>query len=417
MESEHLNLVVLDVEGKILSGSKNFLKLKSKGKASLFTDLVSDQSKDQFSELLDKLLNSPKEKKHVLVYLNRENPARAIPVWWEFSVVTNSEMDIIGLIGIGVGIPFLQQEMPWNNLVDLLQFGQIKFSAKLELTDWDQKSAFWIKSLAKQEKAKIRFEHTSIPFKKHLKSTVEHSDFSKGPVCFILKEDSGEKSYAALLMKTSEGYELFILPRDQEFQQFNSRKPYSLTQISAVSGAIWILDRDFNVVQQNQDAIKTGKIWNGKRFEEGVPFKFEQETKHYDKLLEYCKKALNGNSSVIELRVPNTEHYAGLWNVGIRPIHDTNGTVAFVVVHAVDLSKVNRQVFELQNENQALKELALKPSHILRSPLSSMLGLLDLIDQDQLDSENKKYFSYLKPLAKELDEVIRTNAKNMSAFD
>jgi bifunctional ADP-heptose synthase (sugar kinase/adenylyltransferase) len=43
-----------------------------------------------------------------------------------------------------------------------------------------------------------------------------------------------------------------------------------------------------------------------------------------------------------------------------------------------------------------------------------MLGLLDLIDPKQLDSENQKYFSYLKPLAKELDEVIRTNAKRMS---
>ncbi|MFT6895293.1 MAG: hypothetical protein ACJAWX_002911, partial [Algoriphagus sp.] len=51
------------------------------------------------------------------------------------------------------------------------------------------------------------------------------------------------------------------------------------------------------------------------------------------------------------------------------------------------------------------------------SPLSSMLGLLDLIDPNQLDFENQKYFSYLKPLAKKLDEVIRTNAKQISSFD
>jgi hypothetical protein len=40
-----------------------------------------------------------------------------------------------------------------------------------------------------------------------------------------------------------------------------------------------------------------------------------------------------------------------------------------------------------------------------------------LIDPNQLDSENQKYFSYLKPLAKKLDEVIRTNAKQISRFD
>jgi light-regulated signal transduction histidine kinase (bacteriophytochrome) len=106
-----------------------------------------------------------------------------------------------------------------------------------------------------------------------------------------------------------------------------------------------------------------------------------------------------------------------MWRVGIRPVYDTKGLVQTILIQAFDLFVLNQRLLNLQKENQNLKELAMRPSHILRSPLSSMLGLLDLIDQKQLDSENQKYFSYLKLLAKELDDGIRSNAKKMSALN
>jgi signal transduction histidine kinase len=88
-----------------------------------------------------------------------------------------------------------------------------------------------------------------------------------------------------------------------------------------------------------------------------------------------------------------------------------------VLVNGIELNRLSKRLSKLESENSILRELFMKPSHILRSPLSSMLGLLDLIDPNQLDFENQKYFSYLKPLAKKLDEVIRTNAKQISSFD
>ena len=71
----------------------------------------------------------------------------------------------------------------------------------------------------------------------------------------------------------------------------------------------------------------------------------------------------------------------------------------------------------VEEKNKLLREVAYIQSHLLRSPLSSMLGLLDLIDKKQLDAENTKYFSYLKPLAQELDMVIRENARKVNEFD
>ena len=86
------------------------------------------------------------------------------------------------------------------------------------------------------------------------------------------------------------------------------------------------------------------------------------------------------------------------------------------MIHAVDLTSLKAALMRSNRENERLRELALSPSHILRGPLSSMIGLLELIDAKQLDKENQNLFRYLKPLTKELDQTIRQHAKKMSAF-
>ncbi len=69
-------------------------------------------------------------------------------------------------------------------------------------------------------------------------------------------------------------------------------------------------------------------------------------------------------------------------------------------VYGIELNRLSKRLSKLKSENSFLGELAIKPSDILRFPLFFMLGSLDLIDPNQLDFENQKYFSYLKPLAK-----------------
>ena len=87
-----------------------------------------------------------------------------------------------------------------------------------------------------------------------------------------------------------------------------------------------------------------------------------------------------------------------------------------VILQVFDITFLKSQVIQVNRENERLRELALSPSHILRGPLSSIIGILELIDAKQLDKENQKLFSYLKPLTKELDQTIRLHAKKMSTF-
>jgi len=204
----------------------------------------------------------------------------------------------------------------------------------------------------------------------------------------------------------------------KETSTISSFKPFSLTQLAAISGSVWLIDKKMKVIQQNQEGRILSKFWRGKSFTEGEKFNFDTNSDSFSILIEKVQKCLSKmESSDFEFRMNCNDFEHGLWKVIIRPVNSLYNEKVTALIQILDISSMEKKISKIQLENQLLKELALKPSHILRSPLSSILGLLELIDEDELGEENQKYFSYLKPLAKELDDVIRSNAKKISIFD
>ncbi len=184
-----------------------------------------------------------------------------------------------------------------------------------------------------------------------------------------------------------------------------------------MTGAVWVINSVFEFVQQNETASKTVEIWTGRYDAHLFSTILRSNPDELMRLNKFFEKAFEGKVSDIELKINPINSQATYWYVGTKPIFDSVGLVSSVLVNGIELNRLSKRLSKLESENSLLRELFMKLSHILRSPLSSMLGLLDLIDPNQLDFENQKYFSYLKPLAKKLDEVIRTNAKQISSSD
>lgn len=417
MESEHFFLILLDVEGNVINSNRVFSKLVGKESELDFHKMIDDDSSRNFSELLEKTLNSPKEVQHALFNIRIGKSDSNLPVWWEFSVITNSDGDLMGIIGVGVGIQFLEQGMPWENLVDVLQFGRIKLSSTKTLVGWDEKVTNWLELSSSEWKGSSILEQNVLTAFPELDLAFKQISENGRPVCLVLRRPDSNHEFASLLTKVPEGFHLFILPREKKKIAKELLKPFTNFQLESLQGSVWIVNSDFKILQLNQEAKRLGILWKGRELNEGSKFHFQQQSESFSKLISNCKSAFSGNSIDFEFQTKLPDQEIGMWRVGIRPVYDTNGVTQGILIQAFDLYVLNQRLINLQAENQNLKELALRPSHILRSPLSSMLGLLDLIDQKQLDSENQKYFSYLKPLARELDNVIRSNAKKMSAFD
>ncbi|PIB35448.1 hypothetical protein BFP72_08595 [Reichenbachiella sp. 5M10] len=70
-------------------------------------------------------------------------------------------------------------------------------------------------------------------------------------------------------------------------------------------------------------------------------------------------------------------------------------------------STVAERTKELQNQNKQLKEYAFVNSHMLRAPISNILGLVNLLENKQSNTDNKDITIALSQSAKNLDKIAR----------
>lgn len=94
-----------------------------------------------------------------------------------------------------------------------------------------------------------------------------------------------------------------------------------------------------------------------------------------------------------------------------------NGKKAKIIL-SNDITKSLNHIREIELQNQKLKEIAWMQSHIVRAPLSQILGVTQLIlDDEETTQETKELIIILNNSAKELDKIIQeiiTKSKEIS---
>jgi hypothetical protein len=418
MESGYFFLVVADVEGKVLKYNKGFEKINPKPGELQFSDLLTSNSELEFIYSLELMLGSPKIRRHLMLdhlTLKEEGYSQ---VWWEFSVITTPEMDISGIIGIGVGMQFLEQEMPWNNLVDVLGFGELVLDKEFRVKSWDDKIVQWFEPADENGQGKNLLDIFSFEDLNQLEQLLSHISPTDKPRCFLLnRDDPGRPTFAALVTVSMEGFHLFLMPKASPFYQKQEKPLIPKHLFSLFQGAVFVLNKFGKLIQQNEAAKDLGRIWKGWAYSEGFNLSFPTQSNRFSSLQKAIDDAKNCQSTELELKFFTNNQDFSFWNASVKPILGDYDKPEGILVQVEDISLIRSQISQIDRENSRLRELALSPSHVLRGPLSSMMGILELFDTKQLDKENLKLFSYLKPLTKELDQVIRQHSKKMSTFN
>ncbi|MCC5814772.1 MAG: PAS domain S-box protein [Leptospira sp.] len=79
-----------------------------------------------------------------------------------------------------------------------------------------------------------------------------------------------------------------------------------------------------------------------------------------------------------------------------------------------------RKLYEeyLKQQNEKLKDIAWFQSHVLRAPLSRLMGLVDLLEKDLVsEGEMKQILKYILDSAHELDSIVRDMVKKAQHID
>lgn len=78
------------------------------------------------------------------------------------------------------------------------------------------------------------------------------------------------------------------------------------------------------------------------------------------------------------------------------------------VVLANDVTERVRYIEAIETQNEKLREISWMQSHVIRAPLSRMMGLLPMLSAQSADQEQRQIHEYLIASANELDGVIRS---------
>jgi signal transduction histidine kinase len=60
----------------------------------------------------------------------------------------------------------------------------------------------------------------------------------------------------------------------------------------------------------------------------------------------------------------------------------------------------------MEAQNQRLSEISWMQCHLVRAPLASVLGLVELLDDEEQDPSKKELIDHLTKAAQELDDII-----------
>lgn len=127
------------------------------------------------------------------------------------------------------------------------------------------------------------------------------------------------------------------------------------------------------------------------------------------KYIEWFVKATSYKNQInsIEIRITSMDgKVKHLLISGVNQLSDSGEIMNhFGVIK--DISQITNTIRELQLQNNQLKEIAWSQSHLVRAPLSNLLGLTQIFKKGILNKEEEKEFlNHIHQTALELDKVI-----------
>jgi PAS domain-containing protein len=417
-ETGNYLVCVLDLEGEVAHSNSNFNKFfrLSAGEKPYFLEFFNDYQKVEIEPLISEMIGKPNDIIHYSQICFNSLVA------WEFSFLKNSEGDFLGILGVGTvknESEYLSKEIGFNVNVESDIYIQLNSDWEIQFSNSQAEVFFGTPSKSLTDKKIWQV----FPDPKIFEYALE---FKKA------KESDSITVIDDFISENGRWYRIIIHPRkawmDIYFKDVSEvqllgnelgRLDSTLEAILNNSDQAYILmSQDLRIVKFNENASNQVNIYLGKNLDIGQKFLHFLLPGMEEKVLTNLEAIISGNQLSFEQSVSiigNNEER--LFQHQFFPVTNNHKKVIGFVYSNKDIHD-NEAVFaKLLDQNIVLKEILYTQSTVFRSPLSSILGLLELLDKKQLDKENQKYLSYLKVLADELDQIIRKNTKTINESD
>ncbi len=192
-------------------------------------------------------------------------------------------------------------------------------------------------------------------------------------------------------------------------EQIRQSEQHLITLTDSSDDIMLLLDPEFKPLMANQALFKTINRYLDEQVEDLNDLKFFRNIPQhlYEFWLERLLKVLKGQRIQEKIPplylLPDDRSYEVL----LQPVWDKEEVIA-IACFARDTTLQNLREERIILQNEKFKEIALVQSHDVRPALANLIGLLRLLDRQNLNSkENKELLEKMDKVSQHLDDIIR----------
>lgn len=128
-------------------------------------------------------------------------------------------------------------------------------------------------------------------------------------------------------------------------------------------------------------------------------------------MLEIQEKLSSSQPCVVEILNYDSDGEPYWVLMDITPVVDASGKLEHLIIIQTDITEKKKFVQQLEEKNKLLMEVAYISSHRLRKPVASMLGVMSLMDKENLcNPENERLIGFIEQLTHDMDAMLHEMA-------
>lgn len=176
--------------------------------------------------------------------------------------------------------------------------------------------------------------------------------------------------------------------------------------INNTSDLIWSIDQHYNFISANNAFWQRLELKTGQSDSKPISGDFVRET--LNEFESYYRRSFAGETFKI-VRSDTIGGQAVFEEINFNPITDNKtGQVVGVSCFARDTTKQVLYTQMIEKQNEQLKQIAWIQSHELRAPVANILGLVPLLNKENLaDPLNLEVVSFIEQETIRMDEIVR----------
>lgn len=163
-----------------------------------------------------------------------------------------------------------------------------------------------------------------------------------------------------------------------------------------------LLNRELEIVAYNDCALKFHQCYDTVELKIGSSILEYINPTLRDDFKIQCRKGLRGEQ--VEY-----EHFinGGWFDFTITALKDKGNKITGLSIVGNNVNNQKRTERIIRQQSERLSNIAWFQSHQIRSPVSSILAIMNLIKEEPDDNKLKEYLQLLETSTKQLDEVIK----------